>query len=326
MTSLRTLSIASGVPAEVIRHWHDLIALGSGFSRVTIPQKRRRRRTVYMPSVGLDRVLKQLALGISLVSDYNAPAEVHGFVRGRDIRTNATEHLGADVVLRVDLKDFFGTVDGPRLSSALRRFEFEEDCIDAIAGVALVNEALPQGFSTSPILSNLAFHATDEALSGHVHGSGVRYTRYVDDLTFSGPRDAVHDELLDAIEALLGDQGWTVNRSKTRFMRRGRPQYVTGLYVGDPSGPHIPRKMKRMLRREVHFAARFGVEDSRLRSPTPIDADRLGGWVHYVAHVEPVVGSQLRATWRLAASSRPNRRPNPDWDKILDDIGFPDDW
>lgn len=326
MIDVDALAYASNFPPEDLSHWGDLVSIGSGFTRISIPQKRRRPRQVLMPSVGLDRLLKQLSGGLARVTGYMPPKEVHGFIRGRSIATNAREHLGQDVVLRVDLKDFFGTIDGARLNRALQANQIDSRCANAIAGVTLVEGGLAQGFSTSPLLSNITFLETDRALAAAVQCEGVQYTRYVDDLTFSGDRSLVHDEFLEAIEAILDRHGWLVNKQKTRFMRRGKPQFVTGLYVGDSAGPHIPRSMKRLLRREVYFASRFGLEDSRLQSPTPIDADRLGGWVHYAAYVEPVFGDQIRSLWSQVDSRHTGQQIRPDWDLILDEIDFPDNW
>jgi hypothetical protein len=279
-----------------------------------------------MPSVGLDRVLKQLRVGLKQVSGYVEPDEVHGFVTGRDIATNASQHLNQDVVLKVDLKDFFGSIDRERLSRGLDSLAFDAECIELVAGVCLVDNSLAQGFSTSPLLSNIVFLESDHELAALADDLGINFTRYVDDLTFSGRRNTVGDQLLARVESVLRARGWMVNDRKTRFMRRGKPQYVTGLYVGDSDGPHIPRAMKRLLRREVYFASRFGISDSRAKSPTPIDADRLGGWVHYAAHVDPIFGERLRTLWRQVPSRRPAYNLREDWDRLLDDIGFPADW
>lgn len=326
MIGIRALSYVSALDAEDLLHWQELVEAGSGYIRMSIPQKRRRRREVFRPSVGLDRLLKQLASGLATVSTYSPPAEVHGFVSGRDIATNAANHLDQDVVLRVDLRDFFGTIDRSMLVEALTDFDFDEDAANAVAGVTLVEGSLAQGFSTSPFLSNLVFANTDGALAELAADEGVAYTRYVDDLTFSGPLATVDDDLLESITTVLDGLGWTVNEGKTRFMRRGKPQYVTGLYVGDSAGPHIPRSMKRLLRREVYYASKFGVHDARVRSPTPIGRDRLNGWVHYAAHVDPVFGASLRAVWSEVPESGYASNAGRDWDEILDDIDFPDSW
>jgi|SRR5665647_2610318 len=326
MIDLPALAYASSLDAEELCHWQELIAAGSGYTRISIPQKHRRRREVLRPSVGLDRLLKQLRSGLAFVSRYSAPPEVHGFVRGRDITTNAARHLDQDVVLRVDLSDFFGTIDQLKVVKALSDFDFDNDAARAVAGVALVGGSLAQGFSTSPFLSNLAFARTDAALAVLADGEGVTYTRYVDDMSFSGRVSSVHDDLMDTITGLLSAYGWRVNPGKTRFMRRGKPQYVTGLYVGDSAGPHIPRSMKRLLRREVYYASKFGLEDARLRSPTPMQHDRLNGWVHYAAHADAAFGANLRTAWNGVESRRYWNNAGRDWDQILDDIHFPDDW
>lgn len=326
MIDLSMLARASALDAEELAHWRELIAAGAGYTRISIPQKRRRRREVLRPSVGLDRLLKQLRGGLARASGYSPPAEVHGFVKGRDIATNAASHLDRDVVLRVDLQDFFGTIDTPKVIGALNDCEFQEAAAEAVAGVTVVNGSLAQGFSTSPFLSNLVFVDTDVVLAQLAMDAGISYTRYVDDLTFSGPIAEVHDGLLAEIAAALEGLGWNVNAAKTRFMRRGRPQYVTGLYVGDSAGTHIPRSMKRLLRREVYYAGRFGLQDARDRSPTPMQHDRLNGWVNYAAHVDSVFGASLRADWNEVPSRRHSTRTARDWDQILNDIDFPDDW
>jgi RNA-directed DNA polymerase len=326
MINLPKLAYSSALDVADLHHWRDLLEAGSGYTRVSVPQKHRRRREVFRPSVGLDRVLKQLHMGLKFVTRYSPPPEVHGFARGRDITTNAAEHLDKDVVLRVDLKDFFGTIDRAKVVHALADFQFDDDAAAAVAGVTLVERSLPQGFSTSPLLSNLAFARTDVVLSEVARKEGVSYTRYVDDMSFSGSLSCIHDDFLTSVTAVLADFGWHVNPAKTRFMRRGKPQYVTGLYVGDSAGPHIPRSMKRLLRREVYYASKFGLEDARLRSPTPMQHDRLNGWVHYAAHADQVFGANLRDAWRQVDSRQYANNAGRDWDQILEDIYFPEDW
>lgn len=325
MIDADTLADASAMTADHLEHLRQLILAGSGYSKVSIPQRRRRPREVLMPSVGLDRALKQLRMGIERTSSYEPLDVVHGFVQGRDIVSNASKHLGRDVVLKVDLSDFFGTIDHDMLITALCDFDMDQGCAEMVSGVALVDGSLAQGFSTSPLLSNMVFHATDEVLVELATSKGVTYTRYVDDLIFSGAITRINDDLLREIESALEHRGWVVNPRKTRFMRRGKAQFVTGLYVGDVDAPHIPRSMKKLLRREVYYASRFGITDARLHSPTPIEEARLGGWVHFAAHADPAFGVPLRATWREVVNSE--AAPETwSWDSVLDDIEFPEDW
>lgn len=324
---VETLASASYMKsAEVLVHWGEMLLIeGLGYTRITVPQKRRRPREVLRPSLGLDRVLKHLRLGLASTSGYEAPTEVHGFVQGRGTVTNAACHLGQDVVLKIDIKDFFDSIGSERIRSGLTRLGFTDECAKLVASVTQVDDKLAQGFSTSPLLSNMAFLATDESLATFAQTRGVTFTRYVDDLAFSGVKDAIDDGFLESLEVILGTLGWRINPAKTRFMRRGGPQFVTGLYVGDQAGVHIPRPMKERLRRELYFAERFGVSDARKRSPKPMQISRLAGWVHYAAHADPAFGLPLRDRWQRIAPALDPYVPGPDWE-LLSDIEFPGDW
>jgi len=312
-------------PDVLVRWGRMLLVDGLGYTRIAVPQKRRRPREVLRPSVGLDRVLKHLRLGLASTSGYEAPKGVHGFVKGRGTVTNAACHLGRDVVLKVDVKDFFDTIGIEKVCAGLTQFGFTDECAELVASVTLVDGKLAQGFSTSPLLSNMAFLGTDEALAAFAQSRGVTFTRYVDDLSFSGVKGSIDDDFLNSLTGQLATLGWTVNPTKTRFMRRGGPQFVTGLYVGDLAGAHIPRPMKERLRRELYFAERFGVSDARQRSPKPMSLERLAGWVHYAAHADPVFGLPLRERWHRIAPALDSYSPGPDWD-LLEDIEFPDGW
>jgi len=152
------------------------------------------------------------------------------------------------------------------------------------------------GLSTSPYISNLAFLRTDDELASLATNLDIQFTRYVDDLTFSGTID---DEKAEQIKVVLTSNGWTVNERKTRFMRRGRAQYVTGLSVSDPVAPRAPRRLKRRMRWRLNMIERYGFYayitqfrggsvDSMLH-----EAERLRGLAQYIASVEP----SLRGAW-----------------------------
>lgn len=139
MIDLDELGYTIGVHPQDLVDWQELVASGIGYSRVSIPQKNRRHREVLRPSIELDRILKLLSLGLQMLTRYEAPAEVHGFVRGRDIVTNASQHLGKDVVLRTDLRDFFGSIDRTRVTGSLVRHGFSPEAAEAVAGLVLVD-------------------------------------------------------------------------------------------------------------------------------------------------------------------------------------------
>lgn len=269
-----------------------VFASGAGYRIIKIPAGQGRYRRVARPTVSVGVVLKVLRKSIESQLDCAPQDCVHGCVAGRSILTNAASHLARPVVLRVDVRRFFESISTARVQKALVRAGMDEPGAHLVALCTTLNGSLATGFSTSPLLANLCFDPTDSALTALAQGAHVTYTRYVDDLVFSGA--SIDDNFLEIIRSQLLRDGWTVNEKKTRFMRQGGPQYVTGLSVDDPTGPHVPRRTKRFLRLEVNYVARKGF------SASSVGRDRLFGMINFVKHVNPDLGHRLHAELRDA--------------------------
>ncbi len=250
-------------------------------------------REIIHPLSPLDAITKNLNRSFTYSGIYDAPDHVHGFIRGRSTLTNARPHLGSPCVLRVDLEDFFSTITASMVEESLLALGYEEKAAQLAVGLLTIARKLPIGLSTSPFLSNVAFQHTDRALIAYATSEGLSFTRYVDDLAFSG---AVDDGHLVAISRILDLDGWSVSTRKTAFMRRGGPQYVTGLYVGESDRPRIPRSMKRHMRSVLHIISKFGYEtymDEFGGEAAGMTRNRLLGWACYIASVEPDLGYPL---------------------------------
>ena len=141
----------------------------------------------------------------------------HGFTRCRSAITHAQLHTHRAAVLRLDLKDFFATVPAGRVYGIFRALGYTPAVCHVLTGLTtntvpasvwqaianatppvavqprfwlgrqLATPHLPQGAPTSPALANLAAFGLDRRLSGLASTSGLRYSRYADDLIFSGP-------------------------------------------------------------------------------------------------------------------------------------------
>ncbi|OIJ32534.1 hypothetical protein BK819_12410 [Microbacterium sp. LCT-H2] len=210
-------------------------------------------------------------------------------------------HAGSKSALALDLEDFFGQVTFDRVADALRA-QFDERVCDWIKGACFREGAIPLGYRTSPVLSNLAFRGMDDEIQDVADGYGVHYTRWVDDLTFSGP--GVSDQLLADIRGVLSSGGWMVNDRKTRFMRRS--PYVLGLYVGhDVDRPRLPRRMRQRILIETYHFSRLGFEHfSREGVMSP---GRLFGRVAYASVIEPELAKLLND--RVSAGHSLGRPP-----------------
>jgi RNA-directed DNA polymerase len=152
---------------------------------------------------------------------------------------------------------------------------------------------LPQGACTSPALSNLLGRRLDARLRGLAKKLGFTYTRYADDLTFSGPPEAAAKTgyLLARVRHIVANENLTVNEAKTRVQRPNTRQTVTGIVVNQR--PNVARRTTKRLRAILHQAKKDGLA-AQNREQRDNFADWLGGMVAYVQMVNPEKGRRLR--------------------------------
>ncbi|MBO93650.1 MAG: hypothetical protein CMI32_01960 [Opitutales bacterium] len=213
------------------------------YHRYPLRARKRRPRWIEAPKPLLKRVQRML---LEKFLYQERPREaVHGFYPGRSILTNASSHSGKAWVLSCDLKDFFPSTKQAMVETALKRFYgFGEEAGAAILRLVCRGGTLPQGAPTSPHLANLAFFDGDVELERLADEHGLAYTRYADDLTFSG--DSLPDDLEARIEEIVNRAGYRLAKGKTKRMGRHQRQKVTGLVVND--GVKLPRSQRRRLR------------------------------------------------------------------------------
>jgi RNA-directed DNA polymerase len=200
----------------------------------------------------------------------------HGFVPGRSIVSNAEPHVGKAFVLNFDLADFFPSITFPRVRGlflslgysfsvasvlALLCTEHEREAFDHDGKryfISVGPRHLVQGAPTSPALANLVAARLDRRLDGLARAEGFRYTRYADDLTFSGDDMSGVHTLLRAVPRIVADESFVVHEGKTRLFRRSSRQVVTGLVVNEQLG--TPRELRRRVRAILHNARHSGLE------------------------------------------------------------------
>lgn len=221
-----------------------------------------------------------------------------GYIRGRSTRHNAKAHSGAYRLLSADIKDFFPSISTARVEVALRGAGIHEKVAGKLAKFLSIEGALPLGLNASPLIANLVAHPLDGDLQRMCDSVGCAYTRYADDLTFSGASSLPNR---DDLEEVLSRHRFKLNRSKLRWSKRGQKHYVTGLSVSDAADPHAPKRLKRRLRQELYFIEKFGLDNhlSKLRASRARqhEINRIDGTVSYVASIEPRIAAKLRGQW-----------------------------
>ncbi len=242
------------------------------YERFTIPKRSGGERAIWAPRPILKHAQRTILREI--VERLPIHGAAHGFVPGRSILTNATIHTDSQIVIKMDLKDFFPSVTFPRVKGIFRNAGYREQIATLLAllctesprevmdidgtthYVALGPRCLPQGAPTSPAITNTLCLSLDRRMAGLAESLGWRYTRYADDLTFSLP--TTHDghpkigNLLGGVKMIISDEGFTLNPKKTRIMRKGSKQSVTGLIVNGDARPRVPRETRRKLRAAIH--------------------------------------------------------------------------
>jgi retron-type reverse transcriptase len=224
----------------------------------------------------------------------------HGFVRGRSIITNATQHLGAREMLKVDIEDFFPSLSSARVSGIFRDAGYSANVSNALQRLTTLSSGLPQGAPTSPALSNIACRDVDGRLSEISLKNNITYTRYADDLTFSG--EELPKNLFEIIVRELAAEGLSINEGKTVLSGAGGRKIITGISIS--SGElKLPRRYQRELRKQVHFVVSRGIHahGEAIENKDPLLLDRLLGKVNFWLQVSPESKGAIEANQKLRA-------------------------
>ena len=230
----------------------------------------------------------------------------HGFLPEKNIVSNAKVHVGAKTVINFDLENFFPSINYQRVKGVFSSFGYSESVATIFAlictapeveeveidgktyFVALGERHLPQGSPASPMISNIVARRVDKSLTKIAENNGFKYTRYADDLTFS-TADKENDvqKLMSQVRYVVTAQGFTVNENKTRILRVGSQQEVTGIVVNDKIS--IDRKTLRKFRAVLHQAENTGLEGLHWGNSADLIAS-LKGYANFVFMVDKEKG------------------------------------
>jgi retron-type reverse transcriptase len=246
------------------------------------------------------KVIQRYILG-NILEKQSFPKCVTAFTKKRGIVQNASYHVGARFLLNVDLKDFFGSVKQHEVIQLLRNLGFSSNNMaELLAGLCTFGGSLPQGAPTSPALANLVFAQVDQRILGLCRSHKLKYSRYADDLTFSG-RSQISSEFLVQLTNLLSRFGYEVNRKKVRFARPGQAKFVTGMIINEKVQPQ--RASRRRLRAMFHQSSR-NAKSLRLEQVA-----QLQGWASFVNSYDQRKGKEyfkVLSAIRMEKARRPS--------------------
>lgn len=247
----------------------------------------------------------------SILKKLPTEESAHGFITGRSTLTNAAPHLRRELVVNLDLSDFFPSITFPRVRGVFQRLGYSPAVATVFAllctecprrkveydgttyWVAVGPRALPQGACTSPALSNQVARKLDRRLMGMTRKHGWTYTRYADDLTFSRDAAGGGDNvavLMARVRHVVSEEGFALNVKKGRVQRTSGRQSVTGIVVNQK--PSLPREELRALRALLHNARKTGLA-AQNREKRPHFEAWLRGKIAYVTMVDRQKGLGL---------------------------------
>ncbi len=258
---LKSLESDLGIPLKTLFAVSNSVS--HHYRRVKLEKRSGGYRILSVPDEILKKIQSKIYEVILARCEVSQYASAYHF--GASVQRNAAPHVGKRTMLKLDIKHFFDSI----LYSAVKDKCFPAERFSEPVRILLTmlcyhGDALPQGAPTSPIISNIIMKDFDEAVGSFCRERGISYTRYSDDLTFSGDFDA--DVVKSFVKNELFARGFTLNSSKTRLIGRNARQTVTGIVVNDKLSS--PRAYRRELRKELHYISAHGLDEHLCRSTT----------------------------------------------------------
>ena len=234
-----------GLSNHIEKHYHNVL----------IPKRDGSKRKLSVPDLILKRVQKSIADNI--LAQYPVSKYAKAYKVGSNVQRNAQPHVGKKKILKLDIEGFFDHI----LYSQVKNIVFCEEKFAEPIRVLLTmlcyyKESLPQGAPTSPAITNIIMYDFDEAVGAFCNEKRIAYTRYCDDMTFSGDFD--EGEVIAFVKGELCKLGLFLKNRKTAVIPASKRQTVTGIVVNEKL--NITKEYKKKIRQEMHYIQKFGLD------------------------------------------------------------------
>ncbi len=208
------------------------------------------------------------------------------YVKGSSIKQNAKFHRNQRVVLTMDIKDYFDTIKIDEVKTFLNEIGYDYEVVEVLSTVMCLYNCLPQGSPTSPYLSNLITKKIDDELSTLATSYGIRFTRYADDITFSG--DFNVGVIINKAREIIGKFGFQINDDKIRAQEQHEQQLVTGIVVNSTK-MQVAKKRRKDVRQQMYYIKRFGLENhlSKRKITKSNFLSHLLGVINFILFINP---------------------------------------
>ena len=255
------------------------------YRKFSIKKKNGDSRIIHEPLPNLKIIQKWILENILYKLEVSKFAKA--YIPTISVKDNVRFHRKQKYVLKLDIKDFFSSLSEIHVYKIFKKIGYTDSLSVLLSKLCTLKGVLPQGASTSAYLSNLILLDFDKSVSLYCLERSIRYTRYADDLTFSGEFD--HKALLNFIDYKLKALGLKLNQSKTRLLRQNQAQVITGIVVNEKI--QVPRDYRKRIRLEVYYIKKFGIYNHLKSNHSKVDAKTylkaLNGKINYCLFINP---------------------------------------
>ena len=221
-----------------------------------IPKKSGGLRKIEAPTEELKKI--QLWIKENILDKFSVSQYAKGFVKGISIYDNAVRHVEKDLVINIDLQDFFPSIKYREIYKIFKYIGYTDSVSKLLTNLCTnARSVLPQGSPASPVISNLVSLKLDKRLGRLAEKIGADYTRYADDITFSGDKSI--KKFVTVIRKIIQEEGYRINEDKFRLQYAHQRQEVTGLIVN--KGVAVPSKYIQEIENALYYCQKYGVEN-----------------------------------------------------------------
>lgn len=281
---------------KLSKHTHyvhfKMVKKSGGYREISSPKPQLKRLQYWI----LDNLLNRVEVS----------NEAHGFITKRNILSNALPHTQKAVVINADVENFFPTIDYTRVKGLFKSLGYSAEVATLLAlltteavhkEVVLDGETLylatgkrylPQGSPASPMITNLICRKLDKRLKGISERLGFTYTRYADDMSFSSLTYTHINKMLFWLKKIVQEEGFVLHPEKTRIMKKGTRQEVTGVVVNEK--PSISRKELKKFRALLYQIEQDGLEGKSWQGKHENLMGVIWGYVHFIKMIDEEKG------------------------------------
>lgn len=252
-----------------------------------IPKKSGGVRTIEAPSDELKAI--QLWIKENILDKFNPSEYAKGFKKGLSIYDNALPHVGKDLVINIDLKDFFPSIGYKEIYKIFRYIGYTDGVSKLLTKLCTNSKnVLPQGSPASPAISNLVSLKLDKRLSCLAKSIGADYSRYADDITFSGGDNI--SKYTDLIRRIIYEEEYEINEDKFRLQYSFQKQEVTGLIVNTKVS--VPERLINEIENAIYYCSKYGVINhmTRMKIDKGFYKEHLYGIAYFIKMIDKEKG------------------------------------